>query len=183
MKMMVMVALGFMAVVIDSGADEAAVNHVSKVFHDGAYLPHVYRETDVIRRYGTGDSSIDEAGLLQRRYQDPVEGFEVTITSNPDIEPEFRTVDEIRVSSIATGARASTVTEGLGDLKLAGIKMGDPAADALRAVRKYGRTRVTQARLGEFNVERACGYSGGGSSICFDVRDKRVVAMAVGFGP
>lgn len=179
----VSVALGLLAAVATSDAKGPGVDYVSKVFHDGAYLPHVYGEFDILRRYGQGDKSVDEAGLLRRRYWDPSTQWEVLITSNPDIESRFRTIDEIRVSSIATGHQAFEMTESLRSLKLKGVAIGDLASKATGAAGSYGQTDTSRAKLGRFDVERVCGFSDGGSNICFYSRDKRVVAMAVGFGP
>lgn len=105
------------------------------------------------------------------------------ITSNPDIAPEFRTIDEIRVSSISAGQPAAGRTESLRGVKLKGVAMGDPAPKAASAAGGYGQRDTEQATLGSFKVERTCGFSESGSNICFYVRDGKVVAMALGFGP
>ncbi|MDA5337674.1 hypothetical protein LRM36_04515 [Stenotrophomonas maltophilia] len=105
------------------------------------------------------------------------------MTSNPDVAPEFRTIDEILVSSISTGQPAAGRTESLHGVKLKGVAMGDPASKAIGTARRYGQRDTEQATLGSFKVERTCGFSEGGSSICFYVRDGKVVAMALGFGP
>lgn len=158
-------------------------DYISRVFRDAAYLPRVYDEADVLCRYGKGNESTDAAGLIRRRYRDPSTGLEVVITSNPDVAPAFRTVDEIRVSSIATGQHADETAEGLADLKLKGVRIGDPPSKAISAARNYGPMNTSHEKLARFNVERVCGFSDGGSNICFFVHENRVVAMAVGFGP
>ena len=177
-----LLAFGLLAL----GATQAAgskADLVSKVFHDGAYLPHAYDEVDILRRYGEGEMSIDDAGLIRRRYWDPSTRLEVVITSNPDIAPEFRTVDEIRLSSVALGQHSLKETEGLKGLKLKGVVIGDPESKGKVAARRYGQTHSSQENLGQLQVERVCGYSDRGSSICFYAREQRIVAMAVGFGP
>ena len=163
-------------------ADEAKSDHVSKVFRDGEYSPHVYLESDILRRYGEGDKRIDDAGLLRRRYWDPTTKWEIVITSNPDVGPKYRTIDEIRVSPFITGKQEMSNTESLNGLTLKGVAMGDPASRAEAAIGRYGDTYRSKERLGRLEVERVCGYSDG-SSICFDITEKRVVAMAVGAGP
>jgi hypothetical protein len=151
-----------------------------EAFRDGSFIPHVYSERDVLRRYGDGEMVADAAGLIRRRYLDPTTRLEVLMTSNPDVAPEFRTIDEIRVSSISAGAAGRTELAGV---KLKGVAMGDPASKAASAAGAYGQRDTEQATLGSFKVERTCGFSEGGSSICFYVRDGKVVAMALGFGP
>jgi hypothetical protein len=177
-----LLALGLLALGTTPAAGSKA-DLVSKVFHDGEYLPHVYDEVDILRRYGEGEMSIDDAGLIRRRYWDRSTQFEVVITSDPDIAPEFRTIDEIRVSSVATGQHSLKETEILKGLKLKGVAIGDPESKGKAAARSYGQTHSSQEKLGEVQVERVCGYSDIGSSICFYARERRIVAMAVGFGP
>ncbi len=159
------------------------MDFVSKAFRDGSFIPHVYSERDVLRRYGDGEMVVDAAGLIRRRYLDPTTRLEVLITSNPDVAPQFRTIDEIRVSSISAAQPTAGRTESLRGVKLKGVAMGDPASEAIGTARRYGQGKTEQATLGSFKVERTCGFSEGGSSICFYVRDGKVVAMALGFGP
>lgn len=158
------------------------VDHVSKFFRDGKYAPHVYLESDILRRYGKGDERTDDAGLLRRRYWDPSTEWEIVITSNPDVGPKYRTIDEIRVSPVLTGKQALSTIESLKGLTLKGVAIGDPGSGAEASIRRYGDTYRSKERLGRFDVERVCGYLDG-SSICFDIREKMVVAMAVGAGP
>jgi hypothetical protein len=182
MTRLALLALGLLAGATTQAAAPKA-DLVSKVFHDGAYLPHVYDEIDILRRYGKGDESIDDVGLIRRRYWDPSTSLEVVITSNPDVSAKMRTVDEIRISSIATGAQPSTETESLKGLKLKGVVIGDPESKGKAAAERYGQTHSSREKLGRLDVESVCAYSESGSSICFYCRDKRIVAMAVGFGP
>ncbi len=158
------------------------VDYVSKAFHDGGYKPHVYFEADILRRYGKGDERLDDVGLLRRRYWDPNTEWEIVITSNPDIGPKYRTIDEIRISPVLTGKQALSTTESLKGLTLKGVAIGDSASKAEAATRRYGDQYREKDRLGRFDVERVCGYLDG-NSICFDIREKKVVAMAVGAGP
>ncbi len=104
----------------------AKADLVSKVFNDGAYLPRVYDEAAILHRYGEGESSVDDVGLIRRRYWDPSTALEVVITSNPDVAASVRTVDEIRVSAIATGPQSVKETEILKGLNLKGVIVGDP---------------------------------------------------------
>jgi hypothetical protein len=157
------------------------VDHVSKAFRDGTYAPYVYLESDILRRYGHGDERLDDAGYLRRRYWDPTTEWEVVITSNPDIGPKYRTIDEIRISPVLTGKQALSTTESLKGLTLKGVAIGDPASKAEAATRRYGDQYRDKDRLGRFDVERVCGILDG-VSICFDIREKKVVAMAVGAG-
>jgi hypothetical protein len=161
----------------------AKVDLVSKVFHDGAYLPRVYDEIDILRRYGEGDKTIDDVGLIRRRYWDPSTALEVVITSNPDVAARLRTVDEIRVSAVATGRQSTKEAESLKGLNLKGVVIGDPESKGKAAAGRYGQTHSSREKLGQWDVESVCGYSENGSSICFYSRGKRVIAMAVGFGP
>lgn len=177
-----LLAFGLLAVATTQAAGSKA-DLVSKVFHDGAYLPRVYDEVDILHRYGEGEKSIDDAGLIRRRYWDRSTQLEVVITSDPDIAPKFRTIDEIRVSSVATGRHSLKETESLKGLKLKGVAIGDPESKGRAAAGSYGQTHSSQAKLGQLQIERVCGYSDNGSSICFYSREKRIVAMAVGFGP
>lgn len=179
----ILVLLGLLGAVFILGAENRQIDYISRVFRDAAYLPAVYDEADVLRRYGEGNGSIDEVGLLRRTYRDPSTGFEVVITSNPDISSTFRTIDEIRVSSISTGRQAAGTTEGLAGLSLKGVGIGDPLSKAISAARNYGSWDRSNEKLGRFDVERVCGFSDGGSNICFFVHENRVLAMAVGFGP
>ncbi|PZT01565.1 hypothetical protein A7X87_15910 [Stenotrophomonas maltophilia] len=179
----ILIALGMVPAVAGFPAGNPRVDFVSKAFRDGSFIPHVYSERDVLRRYGDGERVVDAAGLIRRRYLDPTTRLEVLITSNPDVAPEFRTIDEIRVSSISAGQPAAGRTESLRGVKLKGVAMGDPASKAASAAGEYGQRDTEQATLGSFKVERTCGFSQGGSSICFYVRDGKVVAMALGFGP
>lgn len=158
------------------------VDYVSKAFRDGEYTPHVYLESDILRRYGKGEERMDDSGLLRRRYWDPTTEWEIVITTNPDVGPKYRTIDEIRVSPVLIGKQALGTTESLKGLTLKGVAIGDPASGAEAATRRYGDTYRSKERLGRFDVERLCGYLDG-SSICFDIREKKVVAMAVGAGP
>ncbi|WP_303637081.1 hypothetical protein [Stenotrophomonas tuberculopleuritidis] len=178
-----LVGLGLLAAAACSAAGKPGVDYVSKVFRDGAYLPHAYSEHEVLRRYGEGDRVVDASGLIRRRYRDPTTQLEVIVTSNPDVEPKFRTIDEIRVSSITADRPSSARVEGLKSLRLKGVAIGDPASKALSAARGYGSMDAARAKLGSFDVERVCGFAEGGSNICFFTRDEKVVSMAVGFGP
>lgn len=179
---LLIVASSLVCIPMQVQADGAKLDHVSKVFRDGEYTPRVYLESDILRRYGEGDKLIDDAGLLRRRYWDPSTKWEILITSNPDVGSKYRTVDEIRVSPVVTGKQAVKSTESLKGLTLKGVTMGDSASRAEGAIRRYGETYRSKEKLGRFEVERVCGYRDG-SSICFDIRDKKVVAMAVGAGP
>lgn len=178
-----LVGLGLLAAATCCAAGKPGVDYVSKVFRDGAYLPHAYTEHEVLRRYGEGDKVVDAAGLIRRRYRDPTTQLEVMVTSNPDVESKFRTIDEIRVSSIAAGRPSSARVESLKRLRLKGVAIGDPAVEAVSAARRYGSMDTARTKLGSFDVERVCGSSEGGSNICFFTRDEKVVSMAVGFGP
>ena len=178
-----LVGLGLLAAAAYSAAGAAGVDYVSKVFRDGAYLPHAYSEREVLRRYGEGDKVVDAAGLIRRIYRDPTTQLEVIVTSNPDVAPKFRTIAEIRVSSIAADNPSSARVESLKSLRLKGVAIGDRASKAVSAARRYGSIETARAKLGSFDVERVCGFSEGGSNICFFTRDERVVSMAVGFGP
>lgn len=175
-------ALGLIAAATTQAAG-AKENLVSKVFHDGAYLPRVYDEAAILHRYGEGESSVEDAGLIRRRYWDPSTALEVVITSNPDIAASVRTVDEIRVSAIATGPQSVKETEILKGLNLKGVVIGDPESQGRAAAAEYGQTHSSREKLGQVDVESVCGYADSGSSICFYSRGKRIVAMAVGFGP
>lgn len=178
----VIVAIALLSATAQVEAKDAKVDLVSKVFRDGKYTPHVYLESDILRRYGEGDMTTDNSGLLRRRYWDPSTEWEIVIVSNPDIGPKYRTIDEIRVSPVLTGKQAPSTTESLKGLKLKGVGIGDPASSAESATRRYGQTHRSKERLDRFDVERICGYLDG-TSICFDIREEKVVAMAVGAGP
>lgn len=182
-RIFILIALGLLPAVAGFAADISRVDFVSKAFRDGDFVPHVYSEQDVVRRYGDGGKIVDAAGLIRRRYLDPTTRLEVLITSNPDVASKYRTVNEIRVSSISMGQPAAGRTESLRNVKLKGVAIGDPASRAVSAVRRYGQIDIEQATLGTFTVERICGFPDGGSNICFYVRDAEVVAMALGFGP
>ncbi|MBW8777303.1 MAG: hypothetical protein JF596_20595 [Stenotrophomonas sp.] len=182
-RRLILISLGMLPAAAGFTAGSPRVDFVSKAFRDGSFIPHVYSERDVLRRYGDGERVVDAAGLIRRRYLDPVTRLEVLITSNPDVAPEFRTIDEIRVSSISAGQPAAGGTESLRGVKLKGVAMGDPASKAIGTARRYGQGETEQATLGGFKVERTCGFSEGGSNICFYVREGKVVAMALGFGP
>lgn len=177
-----LLAFGLSALATTPAAGSKA-DLVSRVFHDGAYLPRVYDEADILRRYGEGEKSIDDAGLIRRRYWDQSTRLEVVIASDPDIAPKFRTIDEIRVSSVATGQHSLKETESLKGLTLKGVAIGDPESKGKAAAGSYGQTHSSQEKLGQLKVARVCGYSDNGSSICFYSREQRIVAMAVGFGP
>ncbi|MEC4338623.1 hypothetical protein VPH13_07825 [Stenotrophomonas pavanii] len=179
----ILIALGMLPAAAGFPAGSPRVDFVSKAFRDGSFIPHVYSERDVLRRYGDGEMVVDTAGLMRRRYLDPTTRWEVLMTSNPDVAPEFRAIDEIRVSSISAGQPAAGRTESLRGVKLKGVAMGDPASKAASAAGGYGPRDTEQATLGSFKVERTCGFSERGSSICFYLRDGKVVAMALGFGP
>lgn len=182
-RRLIWIALGMLPAAAGFPAGEPRVDFVSKAFRDGSFIPHVYSERDFLRRYGDGEMVVDAAGLIRRRYLDPTTRLEVLITSNPDVAPQFRTIDEIRVSSISAGQPAAGRTESLRGVKLKGVAMGDPASKAASAAGAHGQRDTEQATLGSFKVERTCGFSERGSSICFYLRDGKVVAMALGFGP
>lgn len=182
-RIFIPIALGLLPAAVGFAAEVSRVDFVSKAFLDGDFIPHVYSEQDVVRRYGDGERIVDAAGLIRRRYLDPTTRWEVLITSNPDVASKYRTVDEIRVSSISMGQAAAGRTESLRKLELKGVAIGDPASRAAGAARRYGQIHTEQETLGTFNVERICGFSDGGSSICFYIKDAEVVAMALGFGP
>lgn len=165
------------------GAEQRGPDYVSKVFHDGGYVPSVYKESDLINRYGKGSQVVDSAGLIRRKYRDPSTGLEVIITSNPDIAEKFRTVDEIRISSIVAGKSATETVESLAGVKLKGVAIGDSLSKASKAAREYGTLDTSKEKIGGSHVERICGFSEGGSSICFFAKSEKVVAMSVGFGP
>lgn len=182
-RRLILIALGMLPAAAGFPAGNPRVDFVSKAFRDGSFIPHVYSERDFLRRYGDGELVVDATGLMRRRYLDPTTRLEVLITSNPDVAPQFRTIDEIRVSSISAAQPTAGRTESLRGVKLKGVAMGDPASGAIGTARRYGQGKTDQATLGGFDVERTCGFSEGGSSICFYVRDGKVVAMALGFGP
>lgn len=131
--------------------------------------------------YGHGDERLDDVGLLRRRYWDPTTEWEIVITSDPDIGPKYRTIDEIRVSPVPTGKQALSTTESLKGLTLKGVAIGDPASKAEAATRRYSDQYREKDRLGPLDVDRVCGIFDG-VSICFDTREKKVVAMALGAG-
>lgn len=182
MTKLTLLLLGSIAAAATQAAG-AEADLVSKVFHDGAYLPRVYDEADILRRYGEGESAIDDDGLLRRRYWDPSTALEVVITSNPDVATRVRTVDEIRVSAVTTGRRSVKETESLKGLNLEGVVIGDPESKGKAAAGEYGQIHSSRERIGQLDVESVCGYADNGSSICFYSRGNRIVAMAVGFGP
>lgn len=164
-------------------ARRTGVNYVSKVFRDGAYLPYVYDEGDVVNRYGPGKQSVDRSGLIRRLYRDAVSGFEVRITSNPDVAAEFRTIDEIRVSSVASGYVVLDKVEPLTGISLKGVRIGDPLERVHKAVRSTMKWDSIVEQISGVPADRVCGYQEDGSNICYYVRLNKVVAMAVGFGP
>ncbi len=164
-------------------AREPGVDYISKMFADGGYRPHVYLEADVIRRYGKGDEAIDQNGLIQRIYRDATSGREVAITSNLDVAPEFRTVDEIRVSALSSGKGSAGTVETLGSIALNGVRIGGPAAAVQKIAGQSAAKESVQDRLGGGGVDRTCIFLAGGSSNCYFLREGKVVALAVGFGP
>lgn len=164
-------------------ASRTGVDYVSKVFRDGAYLPYVYDECDVVKRYGPGKQSVDRSGLIRRLYRDVVSGLEVRITSNPDVASEFRTIDEIRVSSIASGDVVSNKVEPLRGISLKGVRIGDPLERVHKAVGSTVKWDSVVEQISGVTAERVCGHQEDGSNICYYVRLNKVVAMAVGFGP
>ncbi len=162
---------------------EPRVDYIAKVFADGAYRPRVYLEADVIKRYGKGAETVDQNSLVRRVYRDATSGREVVITSNPDVAPEFRTVDEIRVSSLSSGRGADGSVEDLGAIALNGVLIGGPAAVVQKIASQAAAKESVQDRLGGVVVERTCIFLAGGSSNCYFLREGKVVALAVGFGP
>ncbi|MBK0013249.1 hypothetical protein [Stenotrophomonas sp. S41] len=162
---------------------EPRVDYIAKVFADGAYRPRVYLEADVIKRYGKGAETVDQNGLVRRVYRDATSGCEVVITSNPDVAPEFRTVDEIRVSSLSSGKGNAGTVEGVGAIALNGVRIGGPAAAVQKIASQAATKESVQDRLGGVVVERTCIFLEGGSSNCYFLREGKVVALAVGFGP
>ncbi|HBS56411.1 MAG TPA: hypothetical protein DEA38_11905 [Stenotrophomonas sp.] len=163
---------------------EPRVDYIAKVFADGAYRPQVYLEADVIKRYGKGaETTVDQNGLVRRVYREVTSGREVVITSNPDVAPEFRTVDEIRVSSLSSGRGADGSVEDLGAIALNGVRIGGPAAAVQKIASQAATKESVQDRLGGMVVERTCIFLEGGSSNCYFLREGKVVALAVGFGP
>ena len=162
---------------------EPRVDYIAKVFADGAYRPQVYLEADVIKRYGKGAEKVDQIGLVRRVYRDATSGREVVITSNPDVAPEFRTVDEIRVSSLSSGKGNAGTVEGVGAIALNGVRIGGPAAAVQKIASQAAAKESVQDRLGGVVVDRTCIFLEGGSSNCYFLREGKVVALAVGFGP
>lgn len=162
---------------------EPRVDYITKVFADGAYRPHVYLEADVIKRYGKGDETVDRNGLIRRVYRDAASGGEVVITSNPDVAPKFRTVDEIRVSSLSSGKGAAGSVEALGSIALNGVRIGGPAAAVQKIARQAAAKESVRDRLDGVVVDRTCIFLEGGSSNCYFLREGKVVALSVGFGP
>lgn len=162
---------------------EPRVDYIAKVFADGAYRPRVYLEADVIKRYGKGAETVDQNGLIRRVYRDATSGREVAITSNPDVAPAFRTVDEIRVSALPSGKGNAGTVEGVGAIALNGVRIGGPAAAVQKIASQAATKESVQDRLGGAVVERTCIFLEGGSSNCYFLREGKVVALAVGFGP
>lgn len=162
---------------------EPRVDYITKVFADGSYRPHVYLEADVIKRYGKGAETVDQIGLVRRVYRDATSGREVVITSNPDIAPEFRTVDEIRVSSLSSGKGNAGTVEGVGAIALNGVRIGGPAAALQKIARQAAAKESVRDRLDGVVVDRTCIFLEGGSSNCYFLREGKVVALSVGFGP
>lgn len=163
-------------------AREPGVDYISKAFADGGYRPHAYLDADVIKRYGKGAETVDQIGLVRRVYRDATSGREVVITSNPDVAPEFRTVDEIRVSSLSSGEGNAGTVEGLGAIALNGVRIGGPAAAVQKIASQAAAKESVQDRLGGVVVDRTCIFLEGGSSNCYFLREGKVVALAVGFG-
>lgn len=164
-------------------AREPGVDYISKAFADGGYRPHAYLDADVIKRYEKGDETVDQRGLIRRIYRDATSGREVAITSNPDVVPEFRTVDEIRVSSLSSGKGNAGTVEGVGAIALNGVRIGGPAAAVQKIASQAAAKESVQDRLGGVVVDRTCIFLEGGSSNCYFLREGKVVALAVGFGP
>ncbi|XQA64651.1 hypothetical protein ACM9XC_14500 [Xanthomonas sacchari] len=164
-------------------ARQSKLDYVSKVFHDGAYIPNAYKESDVIHRYGEGSKTVDSAGLIRRTYRDTVTGLEVVITSNPDIASQFRAVDEIRIPSGNTDKTAPRTIESLEGLKLKGVAIGESTSKAIKAAQDYGAMDTKKEKIRGREFERVCGFSEGGSNICFFLNGDKVTAMSVGFGP
>lgn len=174
-----LVTLALLTSAAASHAATPAVDYVSKAFRDGDFVPHVYDESKLIKRYGAGDKTV-AMGQVQRRYSDPTTGLEVTVVANADSGPEHRTVDVIRVSSITTGAVPSGKTESLRGVTLKGIAIGDPAAKALAEARRDGEAETEQVKLGAVAVERVCRYAEDLLNLCYYTKGGKVVAMEVG---
>src|SRR3972149_2555831 len=110
-RRLILIALGMLPAAAGFPAGNPRVDFVSKAFRDGSFIPHVYSERDFLRRYGDGELVVDATGLMRRRYLDPTTRLEVLITSNPDVAPQFRTIDEIRGSSISAAQPTAGRTE------------------------------------------------------------------------
>ncbi len=162
---------------------EPRVDFIAKVFADGAYRPQVYLEADVIKRYGKGVETVDQIGLIRRVYRDATSGREVVITSNPDVVPEFRTVDEIRVSALLSGNGNAGTVEGVGAIALNGVRIGGPAAAVQKIASEAAAKESVRDRLGGVAVDRTCIFQEDGSNNCYFLHEGKVVALAVGFGP
>ncbi|MBO9882527.1 hypothetical protein [Xanthomonas sp. D-109] len=179
----VLIILGICASTFNSAAKQSNLDYVSKAFHDGAYIPNAYKESDVIHRYGEGKKMLNSAGLIQRTYRDAATGMQVVITSNPDVAPKFRTIDEIRISSGHTDKTVPRTIESLKGLKLKGVAIGESYSKAIKASQDYGTIDTSKEKIGGHEFERICGFSEGGSNICFLSDGNKVTAMSVGFGP
>lgn len=107
----------------------------------------------------------------------------MVITSNPDVAPKFRTVDEIRVSSLSSGKGAAGSVEALGSIALNGVRIGGPAAAVQKIARQAAAKESVRDRLDGVVVDRTCIFLEGGSSNCYFLREGKVVALSVGFGP
>ncbi|MEG2805069.1 hypothetical protein [Stenotrophomonas sp.] len=164
-------------------AQKKSVDYIAKAFADAGFLPHAYDEGDLIHRYGHGRTDIDQNGMIRRTYHDAASGLDVTLLSNPDVAPAFRTVDEIRVSWPATAGGAAGSVESLKGIALRGIPLGASAADVQRVTNPFAAKESAPDRIGGAVVSRTCIFHEDGSNNCYFLRDGKVVAMAVGFGP
>ena len=121
----------------EHSSDETADDLVTSAFRQMDFVPHVYDDALVQRRYGGGSLTRNE-GVCTRTYTDAA-GVSVSFSGECERPPEFRIVEEMRVVRVQATASNNTYPGRLEDLSLFGIRLGSSRKDALALVhRKSG---------------------------------------------
>lgn len=127
--------------------------YVVESFVKRDFVPHVYDQSELIRLYGPGWVSVDD-GSEYRWYRDGGSDRWLRLASGTDPAPFYRTIDEMLVLSFGPPRATAGRIESLAAVELFGVKLGSPAADAVKAANglhllRRGPTRLLGQRVEE----------------------------------
>lgn len=155
--------------------------YIRDAFDRAEFIPHVYDELAIVRRYGEG-RAVRVDGAIRRHYFDPASSLYVTMSGDTDVSDAYRTVDEILVSSLGSSPVATPGIEPLTGIALVGVRIGDAQAKVEKMAGSRPGLESVPVILAGKPVQRITFLAPGEDLVYyrFYCRQGRVAAMAIG---